>query len=223
MASGGNLDLLTYALLATLSPVGFAATLAVIGSGRLKAFVFGVGLVGAQLVSLAALVVLGNVADPTHDPRHPTFRALLELGFGVALVLLAGVVRRRPESMVTRSNGRTTALLERLRRLHTGTALVAGILLGIGGPKRLVLTALAAGAITSSTGDTSQLVVFYSLVATLLVWGPILAFEIAGQRIVAWLSTVQRRGARRGRAVSYYGLLVIGAIALADAVSALLS
>ena len=52
--------------------------------------------------------------------------------------------------------------------------LVAGLLLGIGGPKRLVLTALAATTITTSALNDSgeaALVVLYVALATALVWG----------------------------------------------------
>ena len=61
-------------------------------------------------------------------------------------------------------------------------------LLGIGGPKRLVLTSLAATTIvTGGLGDTDQatLVVVYITLATILVWGPLILFLLLGKRVIA--------------------------------------
>ena len=65
-------------------------------------------------------------------------------------------------------------MIERLGRLRFLTTLLAGLLLGIGGPKRLVLTALAATTITTSgiaSSSEAALVVLYVGLATALVWG----------------------------------------------------
>ena len=60
-------------------------------------------------------------------------------------------------------------MLERLSRLRVLTTVVAGFLLGIGGPKRLVPTCLAATTIvTAGLGDADEaaLVVVYVTLAT---------------------------------------------------------
>lgn len=223
--TSGDLDLLLYALIAALSPVGVAATIAVIRSGRWTALVFAVGFVTSQLLVCAVLVVIGGAAVPERERGHPTFRSLLELAFGLVLLWLAVLVRRQPESRERRSNGRTQAALERLTRLGFWTALAAGVLLGIGGPKRLVLTALAATSIAASTGEGAtqgRLVVAYAIVATVLVWAPILAYELVGDRVVAKLDDAQGWLARRQRRMTSSALFVIGALALADAAAALL-
>jgi hypothetical protein len=222
--SSGDLDLVLYALIAALSPLGAAATLAVIRTGRWNALAFAIGLVSSQTLACAALVLIGGVAAPDRERGHPTFRALLELGFGLALLWLAVIVRRQPQGTAPRSNGRAQAMLERLARLRLATALAAGVLLGIGGPKRLVLTALAAASIAASGSEgTTQgaLVVGYALVATVLVWAPILAYELVGDRVVARLDGAQRWLARRQRRTMFYALVVIGSLSLVDAAAAL--
>jgi hypothetical protein len=222
---GADLQLILYGLLAMLSPLGFAATLAVIESGRFKALGFGVGFVAGQLFACALLVVAGTAVVPNREAGHATFRALLAIGFGVAVIVLAVRLRRRPQRETPKTSDRSQAVLERLGRLRVGTALVAGLLLGIGGPKRLVLTALAAASISASATDASRVtvaVVAYTAVATLLAWAPILAFEVLGARAVTRLGAAQQWLSQHQRPATYYSLLLIGVLAIADGVAGLL-
>lgn len=223
--SSAFLQLITVGLLAALSPLGFAATLAVIRSGRLKALGFGFGLVAGQLLACGILVAVGAAAVPDREAGHPTLRGVLMLGFGIAVLWLAAMVRRRPQTAAPRSNARSQDVLERLGRLRVGTALVAGLVLGIGGPKRLVLTALAAATISASTVDNPEavvLVVSYTILATILVWGPILAFEIFGDRALTKLDETQRWLSRHQRTATFWVLLLIGVFALAEGMATLL-
>jgi hypothetical protein len=219
-----NLQLILYALLAMLSPLGFAATLAVIQSGRVKALGFGIGFVAGQLLACALLVVAGAAVIPDREPGHATFRSLLMIGFGIAALSLAVMVRSRPESATPRSSGRSQEVLERLGRLRVGTALVAGLLLGIGGPKRLVLAALAAASISAATTDGSEAtvsVVLYTTIATLLAWAPILAFEVVGDRALTSLGEAQKWLSRHQRRATFYALLLVGLLAIAQGVTGL--
>ncbi len=223
--SSATLQLVLYGLFAALSPLGFAATLAVIRSGRFKALGFGFGFVGGQLLACAILVIVGAAAVPDREAGHPTFRGVLALGFGLALLWLAVMIRRRPQSATPSSSGRSQEVLERLGRLRVGTALAAGLLLGIGGPKRLVLTALAAASINASTVGGSRpavLVVWYTIIATVLVSAPILAFEVFGEGAVTKLDAAQRWLSRHQRTATFYPLLLIGVLALAEGVAILL-
>ena len=222
--SSPALQLVPYALVAALSPLGFAATLAVMGSGRLKAFAFACAFIGGQLLACSILVLIGAVAVPGHDSRHPTLQAALEIVFGLALLGLAAGVRRRPVQ-VDRPKGRSKAALERLGNLHFSTALAAGALLGIGGPKRLVLSALAATSIAAAgVGDAQQgaLVLWYTALATILVWAPIIGFEVFGQHAVAKLDEGQRWMSEHQRQVVFYPLLLLALILLADGLASLL-
>jgi hypothetical protein len=171
------IQVVLYGLLAGLSALAFAATLAVMPSGRLKALGFGAGFVGAQILTCSVLVIFGIAV--AGKKSHPDLRAALEVALALVLTAVALVVHRKP--LITndgptaheRSKARTQALLERLRRLRILTTIVAGFLLGVRGPRRLVLTSLAATTIvTAGLGDADQatLVVVYVTLATALVW-----------------------------------------------------
>jgi Na+/melibiose symporter-like transporter len=221
-----------YGLLAGLSPLGFAATLAVMPSGRLRAIGFGAGFVGAQILTCSVLVIFGLAATGLSDKSHPGFRAALEVALALALIALALVVRRRSpntsdsQAAHERSKARTQALLDRLSRLRVLTTVVAGFLLGIGGPKRLVLTSLAATTIvTGGLGATEQatLVVVYVTLATALVWGPLLLFLLLGKRVIALMEGAQGEVGRRQPQVTVYALLILAVVLVLDAVSVLLT
>ncbi len=218
----GALQLLLYALLAGLSPVAFAATIAVMPAGRLKVLGFGTAFVVAQLLTCVIFVVIG-VAATTRKSR-PVLHASLELAVALGLVALALRVRRRPQAAFEGSSPRTKAVLARLGRLRFLTTLLAGVLLGVGGPKRLVLTALAAGTITTSGIDhygEAVLVVLYVVIATVLVWAPVALFVILGDRSVALMKRAQEEVAARQPHVTFYALLILAAFFAGDAVGTL--
>ena len=141
------------------------------------------------------------------------------------------VHRRHPTSNESataheRSKARTQALLERLSRLRVLTTVVAGFLLGIGGPKRLVLTSLAATTIVSAgLRDANQagLVVVYVTLATALVWGPLILFLLLGNRVIALMEDAQDDIGRRQPQVTVYALLILAALLVLDAASVLLT
>jgi len=178
------------------------------------------------------LVIFGLAVTGLSDKSHPGFRAALEVALALALIALALVVRRRSpntsdsQAAHERSKARTQALLERLSRLRVLTTVVAGFLLGIGGPKRLVLTSLAATTIvTGGLGATEQatLVVVYVTLATALVWGPLLLFLLVGKRVIALMEGAQGEVGRRQPQVTVYALLILAVVLVLDAVSVLLT
>ena len=224
--TGEAARLIPYALIAALSPLGFAATIAVMRTGRLRAFGFGVGVVLGQLLACAVLVAVGGASFPSHKTRHPEFEGFLELGLGIALLCLAVVAYRRPSRPAQRagSSGRSKELLERLGHVRAFTALFAGLLLGIGGPKRLVLTTFAAASISASgvTGSNeAALVVWYSVLATLLIWVPVLGYLLLGQWAVTRLDRSLEWLTRRQRPVTVCALVVIALLLIGDAVALL--
>lgn len=212
--TGEAARLIPYALIAALSPLGFAATIAVIRTGRLRAFGFGVGVVLGQLVACAVLVVLGGASIPSREASHTTFEGLLELALGIALLCLAVAVYRRPSRWAQNpaASGRSKKLLDRLGHVRAITALFAGLMLGIGGPKRLVLTALASASISASgmTGSSeAALVIWYSTLATVLIWAPVLSYLLLGQWAIALLDRGLEWLTRWQRPVSVSALIVI--------------
>ncbi len=184
--------LIPYALLAALSPLGFAATITVMRTGRLRALGFAVGVIVGQLLACTALVLVGGVSIPSHTASHPTLQGLVGIAFGLVLLGYAATLYRRSPEPPRHSaeSGRSKEILERLGRVRAFTTVVAGFLLGIGGPKRLVLTALASASIAAagaSGADEAALVVWYSALATVLVWLPVLGFLVLGQWAVTKL------------------------------------
>ena len=80
---GEAIRLIPYALLAALSPLGFAATITVMKTGRVTALGFALGVLLGQLLACAILVFVGGASIPSRDRNHPTFQGLL--GCGLAL------------------------------------------------------------------------------------------------------------------------------------------
>lgn len=217
-------QLLLYALIASFSAVAFAVTVAVLRTGRLKSLTFGIGFVAGQLLTCALFVLLGFAATGSSDKAHSKVEAAVELLVAVALVLLALRIRRRGPIEGDTSNERLRRLLERLERLRLLTMLVAGLVLGIGGPKRLLLTAFAATAIsTSGVGGVGEsvLVIWYVALATVVVWAPVLLFLVLGERIVALMTRSQAFLARHQNQTMPYALFVLAALFFVDAVTLL--
>jgi hypothetical protein len=209
------LQLIPYAVIAAATPLGLAATVAVMRTGRLGALAFAVGVVAGQFLACGILVLVGAVAVPDRKRGHPTYEAVLELVLGVALLALAASRGRRSHEPSETSGGRTQAILDRLGRVHALTALAAGLLLGVGGPKRLVLTAFASASIAAyslSDHDETVLVGWYTLLATVLVWAPVVAFVMLGARAARWLDRALAWFVRHEHEVTFYVLVAVGAL-----------
>ena len=179
------LSLILYAFVAAASLLGLAATLTVLRTGRAQAFGLASGVVLGQLLTCAVLVLIG-AASVNHRMKRPVVEGVLELVLGVALLVLASVIHHRPQQ-ANPDSGRSEQILDRLRRVHGTTAFAAGLALGVGGPKRLVLTGLAAASITAAGVDgaaEAALVLWYCALATVVVWAPVLAELVAGERAV---------------------------------------
>src|SRR5215471_18743947 len=94
------LQVLLYAFVAGASPVALGATLVVLGSrgGRWHALAFAVGVVIGQAALCAIAFVFGNAALPVGHHEHETARAVMELAFGIALLVAGGMAWSRPAS-----------------------------------------------------------------------------------------------------------------------------
>ena len=219
-----TLQLLFYALLAGFSALAFAATIAVMQAGRLKTLGFGTGFVIGQVFTCSLFVILGVVVTGASKRTHSGLLATLELLLALLLIAAAARFRRAPRVDTEGSSERTQAVLERLGRMRFLTTSIAGLVLGIGGPKRLLLTALAATAITTAgVGDAAEaaLVVWYCALATVLVWGPVIVYVLLGDRAVGVMTRAQQRVAGRQPGVKVYAFLALAAILILDAISLL--
>jgi Sap-like sulfolipid-1-addressing protein len=144
---------------------------------------------------------------------------------GVALCALAFYAYRRPER--TRpDSGRSQQILARLERVHATTAVAAGVLLGVGGPKRLLLTGLAAASITAASvhgTKAAALVLWYGALATVVVWVPVLAAILVGQRAVDLLNRGFRWLTRHRRPLVVSVALLVGVFLVADGLALLVN
>ncbi len=220
------IQVLLYGLLAGLSPLALAATLAVMPGGRLRTLGFGTGFVAAQALTCSLLVIIGVTTTGSSRESHPGIQATLLVLLALALTGLALQVRRRGPIAKESSNARMQALLDRLGRVRFLTAVATGFLLGIGGPKRLVLTALAATTIVAAgvrNAGEAVLVVVYVTVATALVWGPVILLVILGKRAVTLMEGAQDEVVRRQPQVTVYALLTLAALLVIDALAVLLT
>jgi len=218
------LQLLLYALLASFSALALGAAIAAMHTGRLKSLVFGAGFVAGQLFTCALFVLIGGVAFGSRSKNHPGLHATLELLLAAALIVLALRIRVRGPIERRVPNERGRVLLERLSGLRLLTMALAGLVLGIGGPKRLLLAALAATTIaTAGVGGVAQsaLVIWYVAVASAIVWTPVILFVLLGDHVVAFMTRTQQRLASRQKELTVYALVVLAAFLVLDALTIL--
>jgi Sap-like sulfolipid-1-addressing protein len=222
------LQVLLYAFVAAASPVALASTLVVITGPhrRFSGLAFGIGVVVGQAVAFGLAFALGVATVPGHDSERETLRAALELACGVAFLVVAARVRYRPRpAHPSRASERSKAVLARLTHLNVPQLLLAGLALGVGGPKRLGITVLVAATISASSWSGEVKVTFalvYVVIATVLVWVPVLLSLLLGRRTAGYLQDVESWLAAHRQALTFYPLTVLGILVVVDAVVALL-
>jgi Sap, sulfolipid-1-addressing protein len=218
------LHLIPYAFIAAASPLALAATLTILRTGRGRALGFAFGALAGQFVSCGVLVLIGAVSFG-HRAKRPHVEGVLELVLGAALLALALLVHRRPQRTEPDS-GRSQEILDRLGHVRAATAVVAGLALGVGGPKRLVLTGLAAASIAAASLNGARdaaLVVWYGLLATVVVWAPVLAAIVLGQRGVDLLDRGFRWLTRYRQPLTVAVAAIVGAFLVADGLALLVN
>lgn len=219
------LQILLYAFVAGASPVALGATLVVLGSrgGRWNALAFAVGVVLGQAVVCLIAFAVGNATLPVGQHEHEVARALLELAFGVALLVAGGIVWTRPPDAPAKPDSRTKAVLSRLEHLSLPAVFGAGVVLALG-PKRLGITLLVTATIAG--GDLGFIAGFsltaaYVVIATILVTVPVVLAIVFGDRGERWMLDVEHWLSAHRRSLTCYPLMVLGVLVIVDAVLAL--
>jgi hypothetical protein len=221
------LQVLLYAFVAAASPLALGSTLVVIGEPHRRAggLAFGVAVVVGQALACGLAFALGVATVPGADTARETLRAILELGCGVALLIVAARIRYRPRAPhPSRAAERSKAVLGRLRHLSVPKLLAAGVVLGVGGPKRLGLTVLVAATISASSWSGEVKLAFavgYVVIATALVWAPVLLSLLLGHRAAGYLEQAEAWIAAHRQALTFVPLTVLGILVVADALVAL--
>lgn len=142
-----------YALVAATSPLALTSTLVVLrsGRGRVNGTLYAVAFLSAETAVLILALALGVASITESGGADPTVQAV----FGVALLVAAFYLRRRPMARTSdpdtprSGSNRAAAVFSRIKRIRTIHAITGGVALGIGGPKRLGITVLAAGTIAA--------------------------------------------------------------------------
>ncbi|HXV33575.1 MAG TPA: GAP family protein [Gaiellaceae bacterium] len=210
---------LLFALVAAASPVALLATLAVLTSrhGRRNGIAYLAGFLAGQTIAFVTAVLVGSAASTDHE-ENDELAAVLELAFGLLLLVLAWPERRRRSEPA--GQGRMKSLIERLRGLRAWTAFAVGILLGVGGVKRLSIT-IVAGASVGFAGlapaEEVALGALYVLVAGVLVWAPVGAYLVAGERADRWMLRAEGWLTANGRRLAFFSTAFFGFLLTSDA------
>jgi len=173
-----------YGLVAAISPTVLLATLVVLGSGRgrLNGTVFLAAFTVGQTLAFLLALLLGSAFTPGEGDVG-TATTALQVVAGTALVVIAWS-RRHSSVGPTADTPRSAALFARLRSVRPAVSFGLGMPLGVG-VKRLVITLLAATTVAGSDlGHDSEvaLSLVYLVVATVVVWCPVLVYLVLGVR-----------------------------------------
>ena len=213
--------ILLFALVAAASPVTLLATAAVLTSrrGRTNGTVYLVGFLLGQSIAFVVALLIGSAATTNRD-GNIELAAVLELAFGLALLLVAWPRRRAEAGPDAAGPRRVKAMLARLHGLRPSTAFSVGVLLGVGGVKRLTITVVA-GATVGIAGlspiEDVLLGVLYVVVAAVLVWGPVTVYLVAGERADAWLEEAQSWLTANERRITFASTVLFGFLLTSDA------
>ena len=201
----------------------FGAVLVVLthGRGRVNGLAFAVGFIAGQTACFLLAFFLGDFSIPRGN--HPTAIAGFLIVLGIALLVVAVYVRRHHKEpvRVRAPNPRMGELTARLGRLGPLSALGVGTLLGIGGPKRIAVTIVAASAIAAaglSLPVAGGLAIVYVVVATSLVWVPVGLYVGWGPQAADWLLSAQNWIGRHRKPLIFYPSVLIGLALVIDGV-----
>ncbi len=211
------LRVVLYGIIAAISPLALGATTAVLASrrARLNGLGFAIGVLAGQTLVFVLLALLGSEWIPESSTSHDALRIAVDLVLGGALLGAAWQELRTPLPRTPRPRPRTEALKARLQDIGPVTAVSSGVLLGIGGPKRLALALFAAAAIaTADVGRvaSTSLSVVYILLATVLVWVPVLVALVFADRTTDWLAAGQTWARAHERPLVIVPAVTLGAV-----------
>jgi hypothetical protein len=218
------LPILGYGLVAALSPTVFLATLAVLGSGRgrLNGVVFLIAFVVGQSLTFLVALLIGSEFSPNAGAGR--VRAVLELAAGIGLVGVGW--QRRSGHRVDESGERLMmeSLFAKLSRVAPAVSFGVGLPLGIG-VKRLLITILAAATVASAglaPADEVALGVEYVVIATFVVWLPVLVYLVFGARADTLMADAKRWITLHEDGLTILAAFAVGLFLIGDALVQLL-
>jgi hypothetical protein len=209
-----------YGLIAGASALAITSVIVVLRTdrGRVNGLLFAVGFLVAQAVVCALALLIGTESVPQRGDSHHVFVAVLEILVAIGIFAAAWRLthprppRDPPRRLDAEIAARRTAALERLGSLRPGAVLGTGAALGVGGPKRLTLTLVAAATIAAgslSAASEVSLVAVYVAIATALVWVPVMLTLVFGRRAAEWTAAGERWWAGHRTKAMFVPLVVL--------------
>jgi hypothetical protein len=212
---------LLYAVAAAASPLVVTSTFVVLRSEhpRRNGVAFLSGLLLGTCIGCGLGLFFGNAAVEGID-SHGTIEGVLTLILGLVLLLIGLRAQHSSPRAEIEGSSRASAILAGLHNVRPAAAFSIAGLLGLGGPKRLVLTFLAMASISEAgiggAGDIT-LIVTYIVIATALVWVPVGIMVVAGDRAAVILEHGQCWMTSQAAVLRVWLSLGIGAALVVDA------
>ncbi len=215
-----------YALAAAASFLVLTATFIVVRSARPRTngIAFLCGFVLGTVVACGLGLAVGQAVITRFD-SHETFKAVITVGLGLALLAVGLQGRRTGPAPPEARSSRAAAILDGLSNVGPAASSSMAGLLGFGGPKRLLLTFIAMAAVTDAgLRDVvdAALVLVYVAVSTALVSVPIGIVVVAGDRAAAILARGQSWVSAHGAGLRTWLSFLVGGALLADGLLRLL-
>jgi threonine/homoserine/homoserine lactone efflux protein len=213
-------EILPLALVVTISPINIIPIILLLFTKRplVNSSLFVAGFIAGVAGVLVACIAIAEAVNLSPSSGHSTWVAWLKLVLGVYLQCKSSVVGPELVRKEPCRSGWTGS-----QRLGPGKSLGAGLALGAGNPKNVVVGLAAAATIASFTLSNGQLVAtiaIYVLVAVLGIAAPILVTVFLGDRSrevpdgwKAWLG-------QNNATVMSVLFLVFGVVLIAQAIGA---
>lgn len=218
-AIGENLPL---AIGIAISPIPIIASILMLLSPRARrtSLAFGLGWLVGVTLSVVAFTLLAGVLPERHaDGSRPAFAAL-QVVLGVALLTLC--VRRWRSRPREGEEAKLPAWMAAIDAMGTPKALGLGFLLAAANAKNLMLS-LSAGATFGhadlAAGTTAAAIAIFVAIAVSTVAIPVIAYQLAPQRIGARLGSVRSWLVTHNAAIMSVLLLVLGAHVLGKGIA----
>lgn len=216
-------EILPLALVVAISPINIIPVILLLFTRRplANALSFATAFLAGVTAVLIACVAVADAVDLSSSSGHSTWVAWLKLVLG-AYLLVAAVqkFRKRPRA------GEAAAMpkwMDGIGAFGSGKSFAAGLALGAGNPKNVVM-GLAAGAsiasINLSIGQTAAAIAIYVVVAVIGVVAPILTTVLLGARSGEVLEGWKAWLGQNNAAVMSVLFLVFGVVLIAQAIGA---
>lgn len=216
-------EILPLALVVTISPINIIPVILLLFTKRplVNASWFVAGFIAGVAGVLVACIAIAEAVNLSPSSSHSTWVAWLKLVLGVYLVVAAvQKFRGRPRAG---EEGAMPKWMDGIAAFGPGKSLSAGLALGAGNPKNVVVGLAAAATIAPfalSNGQLVAAIAIYVLVAVLGVAAPILVTIILGDRSREVLDQWEAWLGQNNATVMSVLFLVFGVILIAQAIGA---